>query len=255
MASLLREAVVPAYIFLCLLLGGSVQGAWFNMTLQLAGLAMIAWSALASDERPPTRPARMLLLIVLLALVVMAFQLIPLPASLWAHLGGRERIASGFGLLGLPTPALPVSLAPYTSLGAIFALIPPIAVLCAMLRLRAYRSRWLTIPLVAAAMVGILIGILQVSGGPMSPWYIYQETSRGVATGLFANANHMATLLVITLPFLAALLASVRGAKAQRFSAIAALVGGSALVMLVGLALNQSLAGYSWPSLSRSSAP
>jgi O-antigen ligase len=244
MGSRLREAAVPAYLLVCLLLGGSVQGVWSNMTLQLLGLAIIAWSALARGESEPTRSARMLMWVALLGLVVIAVQLVPLPATVWPHLGGRERIASDFALLGLRTPSLPLSLAPYETLGAILALIPPIAVLCAMLRLRAYRSRWLTIPLAAAAMVGILIGVLQVSGGPMSPWYIYEETSRGLATGTFANANHMATLLLVCLPFLAALLASMRGSKAQHFSAMAALVGGLAIVILVGVALNQSLAGY-----------
>ena len=56
----------------------------------------------------------------------------------------------------------------------------------------------------------------------------------------------MAILLVISLPFLTALLASVRGAKrnVQRKSAAIAMVAGAALVIFVGIALNGSLAGY-----------
>jgi len=240
----MREAVVPAYLLLCLLLGGSVQGVWFNMILQLVGLAIVAWAALGSDERPLIQPAWNLLLLILLGLAVIALQLVPLPASIWPHLGGRERLAAGFSILGVSTPPVGISLAPHESLTAMFAMIPPIAVTCAMLRLRAYRSRWLAIMLIAGTIVGILIGVLQVSGGAASPWYLYAETSRGLATGFFANANHMATLLVATLPFLAALLASVRGGSAQQYSAMAALIVGLALVILVGLALNQSLAGY-----------
>ena len=58
MASRMREAVVPAYLLLCLLLGGSVQGVWFNMILQLVGLAIVAWAALESDQSTPMPLAR-----------------------------------------------------------------------------------------------------------------------------------------------------------------------------------------------------
>jgi O-antigen ligase len=244
MASRARAFVVPIYLFLCLLLGGSVQGVWFNMFLQLAGLAIIAWAALAPAEKALTRRAGQLFVIIIFALAIMAIQLIPLPASVWPHLGDREQLASGYTVLGLAVPPLPLSLAPHDSLAALLVLIPPAAVICGILRLHAYRSAWLGIALVCGALAGTLVGVLQVSGGLDSPWYIYPDTGRGLATGFFANANHMATLLVVCLPFLAALLSTARGANVQRFSAAVALAGGIAVVILVGLVLNRSLAGY-----------
>jgi O-antigen ligase len=54
----------------------------------------------------------------------------------------------------------------------------------------------------------------------------------------------MAILLVITIPFLAAIAAAGNTANAQRYSAVVALCVGAAMVVLVGLALNGSLAGY-----------
>jgi O-antigen ligase len=106
----------------------------------------------------------------------------------------------------------------------------------------------LVLALVAGTFAGILLGALQVSSpDPLgSPWYLYEETNFGVATGFFANANHMADLLVITLPFLAAVLARAgrSGRNVQRYSAAVALVAGAALVIAVGIALNGSLAGY-----------
>ena len=41
MDSRLRDAIAPSYLFLCLLLGGSAQGIWANMTLQLVGLCRV----------------------------------------------------------------------------------------------------------------------------------------------------------------------------------------------------------------------
>jgi len=244
----LREAAAPVYLFLCLMIGGSTQGIWANMVLQLLGLALLVWAALASSERiSSSRQQRQLLGLVILGLVVVAIQLIPLAPGIWQSLGARRMIADGYSVLGLDPPWLPISVAPYDSLSTIFAVIPALGMLAAVLRLGC-RPLWLVIALVTAAFAGILLGALQVSSpdAQSSPWYLYQDTNFGLATGFFANANHMADLLVITLPFLAALLASIRreGRNVQRYSAVVALVAGAALVIAVGVALNGSLAGY-----------
>jgi O-antigen ligase len=246
MVKLGRQLIAPAYLFLCLILGGSAQGIWANMVLQLIGIAIIAWAAADETQEPLLSPARQLLGIAILAVAVVALQLIPLPSSLWPHLGGRNALAGGYAVLGMPVPALPLSLTPYASLDVLFTLIPPLALFCAIVRLRAYSATGLSLALLAGTIAGILLGALQVASADpaTSPWYLYEETNFNSATGFFANANHMATLLVITLPFLAALLASARGANMQRYSALLAVVAGAALVIVVGLVLNRSLAGY-----------
>ncbi|HEX8841500.1 MAG TPA: O-antigen ligase family protein [Sphingomicrobium sp.] len=246
MASRARQAVGPAYLLLCLILGGSAQGIFFNLLLQLIGLAIIAWAAAAPADQQMSRPASLLFLLVIGALLLVALQLVPLPASLWSRLGARGAIADGYRVLGIPVPSLPVSLAPYATLATIVTVIPAVAMLCAILRLQAYRRSWLALALLAGTFAGILLGALQVaSGDPQtSPWYLYGFSNFGFAVGFFANANHMAVLLVIALPFLAALLASARGGSVQRYSAAVALAAGAALVIVVGIALNRSLAGY-----------
>jgi O-antigen ligase len=95
-----------------------------------------------------------------------------------------------------------------------------------------------------------LLGALQVasagsSAGSSAAWYPYRQTNVGVAVGFFANANHMASLLVISLPFMAALAALARGRNIQRYSGLLAILAAVALVVVVGIALNGSLAGYS----------
>src|SRR5687768_9599791 len=108
MGSRLRETVAPTYLLMCLILGGSAQGVWSNMLLQLVGLVIIAWAAAAPAEVELTRPARQLFLIILGGLAVAALQLVPLPASVWPHLGGRTQLAEGYRILGIATPALPL---------------------------------------------------------------------------------------------------------------------------------------------------
>jgi O-antigen ligase len=90
-----------------------------------------------------------------------------------------------------------------------------------------------------------MLGALQVvSAGANSGWYLYPETNVGLGVGFFANANHMADLLVFALPFVAAIAAAAKGGSIQRYSALLTILGGIGMILLVGIALNGSLAGY-----------
>lgn len=241
-----RAIVAPAYLFACLVLGGSAQGIWQNMILQLAGVGIIAWAAATkSGDRLP-RMATHLFMVALVGLAVVALQLVPLPRGVWTHLGPRERIADGFAILGVALPAEPLSLTPADTLDALLKTIPALALLCAMLRLKAYRPRLLAVALIAGTVCGIALGAIQVASSnvEVSAAYLYEDTSVGRAVGFFANADHMATLLVLTIPFLAAMIAAARSANMQRYSAIVAVAAGLAILVMVGLALNGSLAGY-----------
>jgi len=246
-ASRASQAAAPIYLFLCLVLGGSVQGVFTNMALQLLGLGLLAWAVIAPTASAPSALERQLHILILLALAVAAVQLVPLPPSVWTHLGGRETFAAGYALLGIPLPWLPISLAPYDSIATLLTVIPPLALLATILRIGA-RPLWLIAALLSGLVAGILVGVLQVSSiGPSgSPWYFYPETNVGVATGFFANADHMATLLVTSIPFLGALLGSARSARAglPHYSGVVAVVVAVTIVVALGIVLNGSLAGY-----------
>ena len=242
MPSPAKSAVAPIYLLACLILGGSAQGIWQNMLLQLAGLGIIAWSAATTADEALPKSARSLLLILLLGLVVVALQLIPLPPFSTSL---RSRIADDYALLGQPVPWLPISLTPYATLSSVLGVIPPLAVGCAILRLGAFRASWLAAALLGGAVAGIILGALQVAApGTTSPWYLYRETNHGVAVGFFANANHMADLLVAALPFVAALAAAGRSRNIQRYSSLVAVLTGAAVLLIVGIIINGSLAGY-----------
>ena len=243
MLSRSRVIVAPAYLFACLILGGSAQGIWQNMILQAAGIAIIAWAAVDRNEEALSPFARQLLSLALIALVVVLLQLIPLPPALWDHGGPRHQIADGFRALGLSVPWQPLSVAPSATLDTMFKAIPGLAMVCAMVRLKAYRPYSLAVALIAGTLAGIALGAMQLGSGdaPTSPLYLYPDTSFGKAVGFFANADHMATLLLVALPFLAAAVAAARSASMQRYSAAIALAAGLSLVVLAGVALNGSL--------------
>jgi O-antigen ligase len=244
----LRPYVAPAYLLLCLLIGGSAQGVWSNALLRLLAVIIIAWAVLERRDNPLPTALKQLLVLCGLAIALAVIQLVPLPASLWASLAGREQLIADFQLLGIEPGAMPLSLAPYDGLATLLALLPPLGMLAAMIGLRGTSLPWLAAALVAGTLAGILLGILQVtSGDPAnSGWYPYRQSNFGVATGFFANSNHMASLLLAAIPFIAAIGATARArAKDLRLrSAALAMVGGGLIVVILGLVLNGSLAGY-----------
>ncbi len=246
MSATLRAAVVPTYILLCIVLGGSAQGMWGNLTLQLLAIAIIAWSLVAPQPVRVPPAAKVLFAIAGLTILLIIVHLIPLTPSLWSAIPGRDHILEGYALLGQKPPSLPISLTPYDTMAAGMSLLPALAVLIGMVVAGAYRSSWRAVAILLGTFAAVLIGALQVASPvpAQSPWYFYRRTNHGFATGFFANSNHMATLLVIALAFLLALFAELRERvkNAKAGSAVFLLAAAGALVLLVGIFLNGSLA-------------
>lgn len=243
----LRLAVVPAYLLLCLILGGaSAAGIWANMALQLLAIPIIAWALLARRATPMASAGRQLIVVTLLMLLVIVIQLIPLPPGLWTALPGRESIVEGYRLLGLPLPWLPISLAPHETVTSALWLLPALAVLFGIVKLGGFKAKWLGWVLVVIAAISVLLGALQLVGGRQSITYFYDITNYGGTVGFFANSNHMATLLVATIPFLTALYLGSRRKRrsTQRASGLLVILAGSLGVVIVGIAINTSLAGW-----------
>ena len=238
-----RQAVAPAYLFLCIVLGGSAQGIFSNLALQLAGVGIIAWALLTRIPLKDSRPARQLGWLASAAATLVLLQLLPLPPVVWSHLPGRQFIVDGFRLLGQPLPWMPLSLAPADTIATAMAMVPPLAMLALILRLGAYRDSWLLIALLCATFISVALGVLQIQNGGTGP-YLYPLANLGTASGLFANANHMATLLLISIPFLVALGARRyrRLSNAKDRLLTVTLGSGAAIVVLLGIFTNQSLA-------------
>lgn len=241
----IKEAVLPAYLLLCLILGGSSQAIWGNAILQLLALGILAWAALTREPAPMALDGRRLLLIVAAVMVLVLAQLIPLPPAVWVHLPGREFIAGGFALLGMPLPWLPISESPHDTMASALTLLPPLALIVGMLRLPHWRTSWLFGAVIVATGISIVLGVLQVSAGN-GDWYFYQRTNLGIAVGAFANGNHFATLLLTAIPLLAALAIPLRRqATGRRGRPIdVALAVAAVSVFLVGLLINGSMAMF-----------
>jgi O-antigen ligase len=242
----LRIGIVPVFLLLCLVFGGaSAAGFWQNMVLQLIAIVIIFWSLIVRRGSPMAPAGRQLLVLTVLMLLVPLLQLVPLPPSIWTALPGRAPVADAFELLGKPLPWLPLSLAPARTESSLFWLLPALAVLLGIIRLGGFRATWIAWTVASIAALSVAIGALQLADGTGSPMYFYSITNFGTTVGFFANANHLATLLVATIPFLAAIYLSARakGRSVSRASGLLVMLGGAVAVVLVGIVINSSLAG------------
>lgn len=245
MTSRIGSIVIAAFLMACLMLGGSSRdGHLANFLLQIAGVVLLAWGAYRLDWSMLRISEKALIGIGLLGVAIVAVQLVPLSDALWRALPGRGPIADELALLGLaPEPAL-VTFSLHETLVSAAAILPPAGIVIAMLALRGLHASAVAATIVVMALVSLTVGIGQVLGGNDSPLYFYDFTTRGFMVGFFANANHMASLLLVTLPFMAALIAQGRKRFPDRRKEFTAL--GLALLALIamGVGLVGSLTGY-----------
>lgn len=242
-ASGVRNWIVPAYVFACLMIGGSPQGVGFALALQLGAVALLAWAMAGERAEPPVRGERGLWVLIGSAALLGVAQLIPLPPAIWTHFPWRSAIAEGDRLLGLGETWRAWSLSPDDTIATALALLPPVAIVVAIVRARAFRPNLLVMAILTATVLSILLGIKQ-RGDSEGAWNLYPIGNFGVATGTFANANFFGALLLAAIPLsfaLAVTWADSAGTGKRNWGKALPILPLLMLVLL-GMLLNGSLA-------------
>ncbi|WP_338243071.1 O-antigen ligase family protein [Aurantiacibacter hainanensis] len=237
--------LLPAYFLACLLLGGASNGGFVaNFALQISGLAIVLIAVATLPRKPGFHLDPRFRSLVLFSGVIVGLQFVPLPLSVWTSLPGREAIAAELALLGVTPSATFVSLSIHDSLASLAWMLPAACFLAAMWFQLEVPALQIALALIGGTLIAIALGLVQFFGGVDSFAYLYEITNRGLMVGVFANANHMATLLLATLPFLTAVVRSqivVReSARRELLLLWAVLVG--FIVLAIGLV--GSLTGY-----------
>jgi UDP-N-acetyl-D-galactosamine dehydrogenase len=229
----------PLLLFLCLVLGGASAAAPFaNAAVQLLSVALLVilfWHPTPPPAGLAVWPPRLFLMFA----AIMAAQVVPLPPSIWSSLPEAKGMLAGFELADVPPGWSSLSWAPDETIAACLSLLPPAAVFVALSRSPA-RERALSIWLLIVSATGMtLLGVTQRIGGIESDLYPYLVTNPGQPVGLFANRNHLSTLLLCTLPFVAAMARTGNASRPGRVGAF----GGIAAILCGGVALVHSDAG------------
>lgn len=244
----LRVAHESSGVFLlalCLFLGGG-QGGLGDVTCQVLALVLIGFSSVRHVMDPAARLPSVALVAAIITAVPL-FQLLPVPESIWAAAPGREAILTslrGFGI----EPADRVSLTPLATERGLYWLLPAIALFLSSLQYGSNCRRFLVVTIISIAAVSVLLGLAQLAGGEASPLRFYKVTNLREAVGFFANRNHLASLLVVALPFAIVQAISVMEARtpSRRGSSRAVgmvLMGGIVALLILGIALARSRAG------------
>lgn len=237
--------LTPLLIGSAIVLGGaSASASWSSFAFQiLAVLILIIGVVRARGGTFAFSRELMWLGWGFLALILV--QLAPLPPDLWASLPGRALVSDSLGLADISLFGLPISMEPGSTISTVLAAVP----LLALLALLAGSAK---LPIMQVSLVVVLLGlaswilaVLQAVGGVDSPLYFHSITNRGLGVGFFANANHLATLLVICVPLVAALAVTVAEQRGlPRHYSLVAVVLASGLAAL-GITLTGSVAGIS----------
>ena len=246
-ASLFKNLPPTAVLLLALLLGGASgqgAGAIANGLLQIVSLFVILYCLWKGREAAPPAEAKPLVWLWLLFCLLILLSLIPLPAALWQQLPGREGAVRGLRLVGLADQSLPHSLTFQRTLASLMWLLPPAAAYLLVLRAPDEGRKLLVGGILIAALLMVGLGVVQLLSGPVA-FRPYAITNPGRAVGMFANANHFATLLLCALPFSGYIAARGvrRGSKAKKASGFT-LAATTGLFLAIGVVSVGSLAGY-----------
>lgn len=225
-------------------LGGASQAnALALMGVELASLPLLYLGIRQLIAGPLPRGARWPLALLGAMVALPLLQLIPLPPAIWERLPGRGPVIEALRLANLGIGAQPFSLAPEATWRSFLALAPPAAMFVGALFLTGAQKRLMALTWLGLAIASLVLGVLQMIGGPDSPLYLYSITNPGAAVGLFANRNHNAALLYALLPFAAVFAAELRRGAMDRRALTALLAALYIPLAVIGVAATNSRAG------------
>lgn len=241
-------SLAPLFLAGALLVGGASLEGEFAQSVFFAVSGLIAAALFLSAGGWIKGAVATPLCFFLVLTALLLAQTVPLPAGWTSALPDRDEALASLALLGLQDGGLALSLTPEATLAGWLAFLAPLAGFCLMAAIKWSRGaapmKWV-IPLLGAA--SALLGLAQILLGDEIPaLYFYEFTNRGSPVGVFSNANHQASFLLMCLPFAAVLAADLRrsweGADGEM--AQAALAAVMALLIVTGVLGAGSAAGY-----------
>ncbi|HET9160547.1 MAG TPA: O-antigen ligase family protein [Caulobacteraceae bacterium] len=236
--------LIPAFVGLALVFGGATHGeAVSSAIVRLAAIPILVIALRWLFDHGLTPAARWPTLVLAAAAAIPLLQIIPLPPAIWTHLPQRDQVAQAFAAAGLAQPWLPISLTPSATVDALLSLIPPAAAFLGVLTLDERARRRATLAVIGATLLSAVLSAGQIAAGEDSALRFYSVTNVDSAVGFFANRNHYAALLVITLPLLAYWLAHWEGRGRGHRAVNILIAAGLMVIFVVSLGVTRSRAG------------
>ncbi|WP_022688134.1 O-antigen ligase family protein [Sphingomonas phyllosphaerae] len=163
-----------------------------QVVVRVAAWGALIVAGLLAPRPNVTRDLRPVAWLLAFGVVLVALQLIPLPADLWLRLPGRAVLTEAVPR-GAPQPWRPWTMTPGATGNALSALVVPVAVLVLLVAMRPAERALLPGVLLVMVTIAMLVGLLQVSGARLSNPFVNDTV--GQVSGIFANRNHFAVFL------------------------------------------------------------
>jgi O-antigen ligase len=167
-------------------------------SLSIPLLTAALWPAFG-DNGASKKGARLALAVCAAAAIVASIQVIPLPFDVWSGRGGILPQADEARLAGGRPSWSTLSMTPQATWAAAVSCLVPLSIFGAALQLDLRQRLQLCWVLLAAGAVSLVLGFLQVAEGQGSALRFYEFTNPTEAVGFFANRNHLAAFLNVTL--------------------------------------------------------
>lgn len=251
-------AALALLLVLALLLGGSSKD-YAPGLIVLRPLAVIALAiGLCHMRREHWARAAFPLGFMAASVGLIALHLVPLPPSLWTALPGRELAVLAGEAAGIEQPWRPIALVPYRGWNALFAALVPAAIAVCAVQLDREQHRVLALLVLAGVLLSAAWGAVQAISGYSAAAFFYGAPRVEVPNGLFANRNHLAALLVCSVPVFALEASRGKGGRAALAIIACAALGGFAVMMALATgsragmaALLVAMAGGGWVWIAR----
>lgn len=191
--------VAAALLILCFVFGGdSAKGNPGMMVAQLLAIPLLIFGVVRAAQSGALHAARWGALVVLLIALLPLLQLLPIPESLWQLPAGRLSLLQDLDDAGAASLDRHWTLSPSATERDFYFLLPGLALFFCMLGLgRAAWQRMLDL-LVILCLANLALGFAQMAAGQDSFLNPYPEYAP-VLAGVFANRNHQADMLAISL--------------------------------------------------------
>lgn len=189
-----------------LLMGGGAS--WPGEQLLALGGLLITAMAIVRASVSDVRPERFQFfwLLPLGLLVVPLTQLIPLPEWLWSHLPGRQDLLANMDVAGAEKSGWsPLSLVPLETERLLYTALVPIGIFMAAVTMRGGQRRKLVVLCLCFGVASAFLGMAQLV--TQAPELYFYEITNTYMVGFFANRNHLADLMLVSIPVTAGLLA------------------------------------------------
>ena len=182
--------LLAGFLVILWIAGGASRPDVAGQALTRAAAWSIAVAIVALNLRPQLSQVRIPAILLGIAVLLPALQLVPLPPAIWTELPGRAVLLAGEALTGETGLWRPISISPGWTRNALGSLIVPVVCLALVAGVSRRHDLLLLRLLLALIAAGSLLALLQFAGRPVDHPLINDVA--GQVSGNFANRNHLA---------------------------------------------------------------